>query len=67
MRLEEATKDRVRVSLQPDEAAHLLNGLESLRGEIGTVADDLITALRSAGVTPALEPEHYRTEWAGPQ
>jgi len=34
-------------------AADLLQGLEALREELGSVADDIINALRKAGVTPA--------------
>jgi uncharacterized protein (UPF0335 family) len=38
------------------DAADLLQALESLREEIGTIADDIIDVLREAGVTPAQEP-----------
>jgi hypothetical protein len=34
------------------EAADLLEGLEALREELGSVADELIELLRKAGVTP---------------
>ena len=34
------------------EAADLLEGLEALREELGSVADELILLLREAGVTP---------------
>ena len=33
-------------------AAELLNGLETLRAELGSVADELIQLLRNAGVRP---------------
>lgn len=33
-------------------AADLLQGLEALREELGGIADDIITLLRGAGVTP---------------
>ena len=33
-------------------AADLLEGLESLREEVGSIAEDIITLLRGAGVTP---------------
>ena len=33
-------------------AADLLEGLEALREELGSIADDIITLLRGAGVTP---------------
>lgn len=35
-----------------NEAADLLEGLEALREELGSVADELIVLLRQAGVTP---------------
>lgn len=35
-----------------NEAADLLEGLEALREELGSVADELIVLLRRAGVTP---------------
>ena len=38
------------------DAADLLQALESLREEIGSVADDIIHVLRDAGVTPAQAP-----------
>lgn len=40
------------------DAADLLQALESLREEIGSIADDIIDVLRDAGVTPAQEPVH---------
>jgi hypothetical protein len=33
-------------------AAELLQALEALREELGGIADDIITLLRGAGVTP---------------
>ena len=38
-------------------AADLLQALESLRDEIGSLADDIISALRGAGVTPTHAPK----------
>lgn len=35
------------------DAAALLQALETLREELGSDADDIISALREAGVTPA--------------
>ena len=35
------------------DAADLLQALETLREELGSDADDIISALREAGVTPA--------------
>lgn len=40
-------------------AADLLQALESLRDEIGSVAEDIISVLREAGVTPAQEPKSH--------
>ena len=39
-------------SADTNEAADLLEGLEALREELGSVADELILLLREAGVTP---------------
>jgi len=39
-------------SADTHEAADLLEGLEALREELGSVADELILLLREAGVTP---------------
>lgn len=36
------------------QAADLLQGLEALREELGTIADDIILLLRDAGVAPTL-------------
>lgn len=44
---------------QPQDAADLLQALESLRDEIGGIAEDIISALREAGVTPAEEPKSH--------
>ncbi len=38
------------------DAADLLQALEFLREEIGSIADDIINVMREAGVTPAQEP-----------
>jgi len=43
-------------SAELQDAADLLQALESLREEIGSIADDIINVLREAGVTPAQEP-----------
>ena len=43
----------------PQDAADLLQALESLRDEIGSIAEDIISALREAGVTPAQEPKSH--------
>ena len=44
-------------SVELQDAANLLQALESLREEIGTIADDIIDVLREAGVTPAQAPK----------
>jgi type II secretory pathway component PulM len=41
------------------DAEDLLQGLEALREELGGVADDIINALREAGVTPAAPPKSH--------
>lgn len=42
---------------QVHDAADLLQALESLRDELGSVAEDIICVLREAGVTPDEEPK----------
>ena len=46
-------------STKLQDAADLLQALEALREEIGSLADDIIDALRDAGVTPAQEPKSH--------
>lgn len=43
-------------SADMNEAADLLEGLEALREELGSLADELIVLLRQAGVTPPQDP-----------
>lgn len=38
------------------EAAELLKGLEALRAELGSIADELILMMRNAGVRPPNKP-----------
>jgi len=38
------------------EAADLLEGLEALREELGSIADELIVLLRQAGISPPQDP-----------
>ncbi len=45
------------------EAANLLEALEKLRLELGSVGEDLITIMREAGVTP---PEETASEEGSP-
>jgi len=45
------------VDKEPRQAALLLKRLETLRGELGTLGEDLINLLRSAGVVPLAEPD----------
>ena len=53
--------DVPRVTPSPEanthEAAALLEGLETLRDELGGIADDIIALLRRAGVTPPDDPQ----------
>lgn len=44
------------VDAKAKEAADLLEGLEALREELGSIADELIALLRQAGVTPPSGP-----------
>jgi hypothetical protein len=46
--------------------SRLLAGLEAQRAELGELADDLIAALRGAGVTPPPRPGFIHGEFAGP-
>lgn len=48
----EPDNHQVHVDLESRQAALLLERLETLRDELGTVGEDLINLLRSAGVTP---------------
>ena len=41
------------------DAADLLQALETLRNELGSVADDIISVLREAGVTPAQQSKPH--------
>lgn len=45
------------------EAANLLEALEALRVELGSVGEDIITIMRDAGVTP---PEEAAPEKGSP-
>ena len=62
----EADTTQVTARLDVGEAAKLLQGLEAMEGEVGSLATELIQLLRSAGVPlpPAIS---VRTEYAGPQ
>ena len=62
----EADATRINARMNADAAAKLLQGLEAMKGEIGSLAGELIQILRTAGVSvPADGP--VRTEYAGPQ
>lgn len=45
------------VDKESEQAALLLKRLETLRGELGTLGEDLINLLRSASVVPLTEPD----------
>lgn len=47
------------------QAELLLERLESLRGELGGVGEELITLLRDAGITPAADPAQENQSKAG--
>ena len=56
----------ISVRLDADAAAKLLQGLEAMKDEVGSLAGELIQVLRAAGVAvPPGGP--VRTEYAGPQ
>lgn len=50
----------IRIDLHSDQAALLLERLETLRSELGIVGEELIALLRGAGITPAAEPGPVR-------
>jgi hypothetical protein len=60
-------KSHVKVGIEQNEASLLLQGLEEQRGELGAVAEELIKLLRSKGIVPPPNPDHIRTEYAGPE
>ena len=53
----EPDNHEVHVDLESRQAALLLERLETLRGELGMVGEDLINLLRNAGVAPLAEPD----------
>lgn len=55
----------VHIDLESGQAALLLERLETLRGELGIVGEDLIALLRGAGVAPLAEPAPIRKKKAG--
>lgn len=67
MNLVNADKSATQISMEPREAALLLEGLEAQREELGHVAEELIELLRSAGINPPPVPDHIRSEYAGPE
>lgn len=67
MNISALDKETTQISMLPNEAAHLLEGLEAMRGELGEIADELIGLLRSTGITLPDQPDHIRTEYAGPE
>lgn len=66
MNISALDKQTTQISMLPNEAEHLLEGLEAMRGELGEIAEELITLLRSTGITLPDPPDHIRTEYAGP-
>ena len=47
---------------QHGQAELLLERLESLRGELGAVGEELITLLRDAGITPPADSEDHESK-----
>jgi hypothetical protein len=60
-------RNALRVNLADTEASRLLAGLESMRSELGLLADELITLLHAEGVRKPTPDEHIRFEYAGPE
>lgn len=67
MNISALDKQTAQIGMLPTEAAHLLQGLEAMRDELGEIADELINLLRGNGIEPPSQPEHVRTEYAGPE
>lgn len=67
MNISAMDKQVAQIHLMPNEAAHLLEGLEAMREELGELAEELISLLRGSGVEPPRKPDHIRTEYAGPE
>lgn len=63
MNRDKATAGRGRSHHGRKEASNLLEALEKLRLELGSVGEDLITIMREAGVTP---PEETASEEGSP-
>ena len=62
----EADAARIAARLDAGDAAKLLQGLEAMQEEVGSLAGELIQLLRAAGVVaPPAGP--LRSEYAGPQ
>jgi len=67
MHISALDKQTTQISMLPTESAQLLEGLEAMRDELGEIADELISLLRSSGIEPPPKPEHVRIEYAGPE
>lgn len=63
MNIEQQTKDSVGITVNRDEARHLLASLEKHESELGEAGLALQTALREAGVEPHRDPDHRRYEY----
>jgi hypothetical protein len=51
---------RIELQLTPGDASRLLHGLESMRDELGDVAEELISLLRGYGVSSMNKPDRPR-------
>jgi hypothetical protein len=67
MNISTLDKQSAQIHVLGDEASHLLAGLEAMRSELGELAEELISLLRSTGIEPTPAPDHIRTEYAGPE
>jgi hypothetical protein len=63
MRIQKQDKQQLQIHVHGEEAQHLLAELKRNAELLDGEADELIEALEAAGVTPFVEPEHYRMEF----
>jgi len=57
MNISTLDKQSAQIHVLGDEASHLLAGLEAMRSELGELAEELISLLRSTGSLEAMRSE----------
>jgi DNA-binding winged helix-turn-helix (wHTH) protein len=62
MKITALDKNKVQVTMETGEASQLLEGLETLRSELGPLGEELIAALRRNGITLRARSDSTRTE-----